>query len=569
MKRVTLTGFAAVAALALVLVSASAAGIAGPITLGGTVTVSSLNTTPGSVTGAPTNDTSGASDTDPGMKVAGAIKKFHGKPVSVPTPEGQAVTGSTAFGFDAISHADQRLADNGNQFSVEPPDQGLCVGGGYVLEGVNIAFRVFSTAGVPLTGTVSYNQFFTNDHAINRNVAPVGARGWFLSDPKCYYDPDTNRFFMTILGINPDGFHAAQFIAVTKTGDPTGAWYKYSFDTTDDGSNDTPNNPGCAAVGCFGDQPLIGADKYGFYITTNEFGTGFNGAQVYAMSKTALESGTPGALVHIVTNGLAEGPAYTIQPATSPDANYDTANGGTEYFLSALDFNGGLDGRIAAWTLTNTSSLDSASPNVQLQSTIIKSESYGQPAPAEQKAGPSHFGGQETLNSNDDRMNQVVFAGGLVWGAVNTVVQTADGSTRTGIAWFAVDAHAKSQGALDAHVKQQGYVSVNGNNVLFPAIGVTSAGKAVMAFTLAGHDYYPSAAWLNLTGGDGAIHVSGVGAGPEDGFSGAGGGTARWGDYGAAVPGPNGSIWMASEFITPRPRTVNANWGTYITSVTP
>ncbi len=582
MRKVSLTALGAVIALALLLVSASAAGIGGGITSGGSVSIGSLNTTPGTTSGAPGNDTPGTSDSDPGMKVGGAIKKFHGKPVGTPAPAGQSVAGSTAFGFDALSHADQRNADNGNQFSIEPPDQALCVGNGYVLEGVNLAFRVYTQAGAAVTNPVSYNQFFTNDHAINRNVAPIGMRGWFLSDPKCYYDPDTNRFFMTILGINPDGFHSAQFIAVTQTGDPSGTWLKYSFDTTDDGTNGTPNNPGCAVAGCFGDQPLLGADKYGIYITTNEFPNagGFNGTQIYAMSKTGLENGTPGPLVHIVTHGLQEGPAYSVQPSTSPDANYDTANGGTEYFLSALDFNGTLDGRIAAWTLTNTSSLNTASPNVRLQDAIMKSESYGQPAPAAQKPGPTPLGTSlgeplEQINSNDDRMNQVVYAGGLVWGAVNTIVTTADGSTRTGIAWFAANVNAKTNGNLDAHIKSQGYVSVNGNNVLYPAIGVTAAGKAVMAFSLVGPNYFPSAAWLNLTGGDGQIHVSGAGAAPEDGFSGypefssPTPGVARWGDYGAAVPGPNGSIWMASEYIPNTPRTVNANWGTFVTSVTP
>ena len=37
-----------------------------------------------------------------------------------------------------------------------------------------------------------------------------------------------------------------------------------------------------------GDQPLIGADRNGFFITTNEFsieGPEFNGAQIYAFDK--------------------------------------------------------------------------------------------------------------------------------------------------------------------------------------------------------------------------------------------------------------------------------------------
>ena len=49
--------------------------------------------------------------------------------------------------FDGINHRDQRFANNGNQFSVEPPDQALCVGGGYVLEAVNDVLRVYTPTG--------------------------------------------------------------------------------------------------------------------------------------------------------------------------------------------------------------------------------------------------------------------------------------------------------------------------------------------------------------------------------------------------------------------------------------
>ena len=49
--------------------------------------------------------------------------------------------------FDGLNHRDQRLANGGNQFSLEPPDQGLCVGNGFVMETVNDVIRVFDTAG--------------------------------------------------------------------------------------------------------------------------------------------------------------------------------------------------------------------------------------------------------------------------------------------------------------------------------------------------------------------------------------------------------------------------------------
>jgi len=129
-------------------------------------------------------------------------------------------------------------------------------------------------------------------------------------------------------------------------------------------------------------------------------------------------------------------------------------------------------------------------------------------------------------------------------------------------------------------VARQGYVSVNQNNAIYPSIGVNDFGQAAMTFTLVGPDFFPSAAYVRIgAGGAGDVHVSGAGRDPEDGFSGyrafGGGGTARWGDYSAAVAAADGSIWMAAENIplacpsAPQSgcRTTFANWGTFITHV--
>ena len=347
-----------------------------------------------------------------------------------------------------------------------------------------------------------------------------------------------------------------------------------------------PNNPECP---CLGDQPLIGADRYGFYVTTNEFslfGSAFNGAQIYALDKKGLESGTfTMQAFHGAPIALAEGPAYSLQPATSPTAwDWSGANRGTAYFLSALDFNGTTDNRIAEWRLTNTSSLASRHPKVVLQSpTIIGTQVYGQPPAIDQKAGPTPLADylaaltgkqvpENQLESNDDRMNQVVLQGGHLFGAVNTIVK-GDGPKRTGIAWFAVNAGR-------ARLLNQGYVSVKGQSVFFPSIAIGPSGRGVMTFSLAGPDYYPSSAYvrMSLFGTSGPVQVMGAGAAPADGFTGyaayGGSGVERWGDYSAAVPDyRTGDIWVAAEDI---PGTFGwgfpdgnylANWGTTIAKV--
>jgi hypothetical protein len=58
----------------------------------------------------------------------------------------------------------------------------------------------------------------------------------------------------------------------------------------------------------------------------------------------------------------------------------------------------------------------------------------------------------------------------------------------------------------------------------------------------------------------------------DDGFTGYGafgGRVGRWGDYTAAVADADGSVWMAAEYIPNLPRTVLANWGTFVGRIVP
>jgi len=127
--------------------------------------------------------------------------------VSIPTPRGQAVVGPDPgfSGFRGLTHVDQRFAGTGvytnTQFSLEPPDEGLCVGNGFVVEAVNNALAVYGTSGTRLSGPTALNQFF---RLAPEFVRPNGPFGAFLSDPKCYFDADTRRWFVTELEIDID-----------------------------------------------------------------------------------------------------------------------------------------------------------------------------------------------------------------------------------------------------------------------------------------------------------------------------------------------------------------------------
>src|SRR5215813_1776282 len=515
-----------------------------------------------------------------------------------PSPAGTPVVSSAgaATGFNGLSHADQRNAGTGiyanTQFSLEPPDQGLCVGKGFVVEPINLALAVFSRNGKALTGTTALNQFYKRSPAIDRTT---GVTGDFLSDPKCYYDPIGQRFIQTVLEVDaPGNFDGAApfnrthvLIAVSQTSDPTGTWNLYSFDTSNDGLNGTPAHTGCP---CLPDQPLLGANRDGVFIDTNEFQDNpsffFNGGQIYALGRASLESGAGSVgFVHLnvgtVPTGDANLPFWgSVQPSTSINPG-----GGTELLMTGgpediFQNNAPLDNRIAVWSLTGTGSLDRSKPRLTLRHKVLTSETYGLPinTGATQKPGPTPLRDSlgdvdplATINANDSRMNQVVDVGGVLYGGVNTTVTSATGPSRVGIAYFVVGAIG-TRGALVARILNQGYVAVDGENVLFPSIAVSRSGVGAMCFTLSGPDFFPSAAYVRFAFGRtaGPIRISGPGTAPEDGFTAyqafGGNGVARWGDYSAAVFA-QGAVWMGNEFIPDTPRTVNANWGTFITQL--
>lgn len=520
-------------------------------------------------------------------QITGSISPARVSSAHVPTPNGSAfatTAGDIFSGFNAISHRDQRLANNGNQFSLEPPDQGLAVGAGFVVEAVNDAMRVFSSAGAPLTGTVALSSFLGLPPAIDRSKSPV-VFGPEPTDPKVYYDAPTQRFFLTTLVLGRDSGTGALtppmkvYIAVSQTPDPTGNWTILNLDVTNDGG-------AFAACPCFGDQPLIGADANGFYISTNAFGLAtfsFSGANIYAFSKTALETASAGSVTGVRFSNLTEAGmpfAFSIQPATVPPGGSFATK--TEYFVSALDFNNTVDNRLVVWALTGTNTLNSATPNLSLVNAVVDTQSYGAPPQAQQKPGYFPLGmslndHEELVSSNDDRMNQVVLADGKLWTALNTSAKTPNGPVRTAAAWFILSP-SLSGGAVSASVVNQGYIAIddpNQQSVLYPSVGVNSQGKGVVAFSVVGLNFFPSAGYAPIdVNGTGAIRISGAGALPDDGFSGypqfgRSNRVGRWGDYSAAFSDENGTIWMGNEYIPNALRTVNANWGTFIGSYTP
>jgi hypothetical protein len=554
------------------------------------------------------NDSDGPDGSGPGISVNRAIAKGPGDGMRHEGSRKAEAHPELILSLDGINHFQQRfVAAGGNQFSLEPPDQGLCVGNGFVLETVNDTLRIFDTAGSPVTAPTALNSFYGYAPAIDRTKSPLQF-GPSITDPSCLYDHETRRWFHVVLTLDR-AIPTSQALngnnhldlAVSATADPTGSWNVYSLPVQDDGTQGTPDHH-CvqgshgAHGPCLGDYPHIGADANGIYLTTNEFNLaapGFHGAQIYAFSKRQLAAGAP--FVNVVQFDTADPslgvqldgtPGFTVWPATSSGnhsqdgEDNEDGHGGTEYFLSseAIFQATGVDSRLRLWTVSNTRSIDDE-PELNISTRVVNTIPYAVPGRSNQKAGDYPQGQcladssiqvsatlfgcwrllvgaggpfpnpEKLVDSNDSRMQQVVLADGKLWAALDTgLVIDGDTAPRAGIAYFVIDPHS-------GKVQQQGYAGISGNNLTYPAIAATEDGRGVMAFTVLGNDHYPSAGYagVDARNGLGDIHIAAEGAGPDDGFTGynpvaANGTRPRWGDYGAAVADGD-NIWIASEYV--------------------
>ena len=499
--------------------------------------------------------------------------------ITVSTPQSRPTISATGIiGFNGLTHLDQRNANSGNQYSVEPPNPSIAVSNGFILEGVNNAVQVYTTSGMPLLGTVvSTNQLFGLPAAIDRTT---GVSGVFPTDMRVFYDQGINRWFILqraqccdSAGNNVN--HSEIYIAVSASADPTGTYNNYVIDTTD------PLRTGCS-LGCVADYPQIGADQYGFYISSDEYPIGADGdpsqypigATILAISKAQLAAGTPSPAAYQFVLPTSSGFEFAIAPAvTPPGGSYSIGLGGVEFFVSSIATGANA---LSVWAMVNTSSLDTLSPKPLLTRIVVPTQAYSPPPYASQKPGPLPYGQTQIpgflapLDSSDSRMLSLVAAAGRLFVTFDTAVTDEKGRFLAGVAYFVLSPTLR--GTLTATVLSQGNLSAsNGNHLLKPAFGVNPKGNGAIGFTLVGPDYFPSAAFVPINGltVGATIQVAAFGALPEDGFTGYQTGVARWGDYATAVAASDGSIWIVSEYIPNLPRSQYANWGTYVMQYTP
>lgn len=169
--------------------------------------------------------------------------------------------------FEGLSNADN-LAVFG--FRVAPPDPVGDVGPNHYVEMINLVFAVYDKQGNRLTGPTSVGALWEG-FAVDDCTDPSG-------DAIVIYDQLEDRWLLTQFTTRGPIFYNC--VAISQTGDPTGAYYRYAFTSGE----------------FFPDYPKYGVWTNSYLLTSRDFGpTVEYGISVYALEKNKMLAGNPNA----------------------------------------------------------------------------------------------------------------------------------------------------------------------------------------------------------------------------------------------------------------------------------
>ncbi len=429
----------------------------------------------------------------------------------------------------------------GSTTTGDPPDTNGAVGPNHYVQAVNGGYIVFNKSGTQLQAPRFINNLWSGYTGTN---AGNGCAANNDGDPIVMYDQLADRWFITQFSLPNTTVNAGpsfQCVAVSKTGDPTGAYWLYDFQYA-------------AAVNDYG-KFAVWPDAY--YATFNNFATAkYIAAEMCAYDRTSMLAGLT-ATQQCFTNANDFG----ILP-TSLEGTVRPPSGRTQFLVSVWD-----TGHLAFyqfhvdWATTANTTLTGPTLLTIPGFTYLCGGTGGtcvaQPSPGNQldtlgdrpmwRATYRNFGTLESVTLN------------------HSVVA----NSTSGVRWYEI----RSPGATTPTVFQSGTYAVNdGNYRWMGSIAQDQAQDMALGFSVSGGSHIPSIAWTGRLGTDATGSMTQTestvhsGAGVESGTFSSGAAATRWGDYSNMTVDPSDdcTFWYTTEDY---PANGIFNWDTRIAAV--
>ena len=435
-----------------------------------------------------------------------------------------------------------------NVNNVIPPDPQGAVGPDHYVQWVNLSFAVYTKTGVKVypsgSGYAAGNTLWQGFGGACETAND--------GDPITLYDRQAGRWLMAQFALPnyPSGPYY-ECIAVSQTGDPTGSWYRYVWQS--------PSNK-------VNDYPKFGVWPDGYYMSINQFAGSsltWAGAGVVAFERDKMVAGLAAQAVYF--DLFALDPNFGGMLPSDLDGAKPPTPGSPNYFVEAdHGFTSNPDDLLqifkfhADWS--NTSSSTFTGP------VVIDLTSLGYPFDSNMCGGSVNCipqkGTAQKLDAISDRlMYRLAYRNfGDHESLVLNHTVDADGTDHAGIRWYEL-----RNLSTTPTVFQAGTYAPDADHRWMGSIAMDAGGNIALGFSVSSSATYPSIRYVGRLVGDplGTLPQTEVtlmaGSGSQTHAA------ARWGDYSmmAIDPADDCTFWYTQEYFK---TTSSSSWWTRIGS---
>ncbi len=440
----------------------------------------------------------------------------------------------------------------GNIYGYVPPDTEGDVGPNNYMQWVNVSMAIWDKSGNLLWGPVDGNTIW------NGFGGPADSCN--DGDPIVLYDRLADRWIVSQFALCANNGNGPfyQYIAVSQTGDPTGAWYRYAYEV---------------GTTAFGDYPKFGVWPDGYYMTVNQFSNTWEGVGVYVFDRAAMLAGNPNAAMQYINLGAVDLNHASLLPAEFEGSNPPPPNE-PEYFLEIGDAGSPTDpdfkqntptpGTLNLWAMH----VDWNNPANTIFGVNDEPSQAIDVAPFLYMCGGnagaciSQPGTTAKLDTLGDRLMyrlQYRNMGGFQSLVVNHTVDV-DGTNHAGVRWY--ELHNNS-GTWSLY--QQGSYAPDGDSRWMGSAAMDHEGDLAIGYSVSSTTTYPSIRYAGRLAGDPLNELT---QGEATLIAGTGSQTVkydRWGDYStlSVDPSDDCTFWYTQEYY---PTTTQVGWHTRIGS---
>ncbi len=403
--------------------------------------------------------------------------------------------------------------------NVEPSDNTLAVGPNHVMQmtnnGTSTYIRIWNKSGSVLV-----------NNKLVKSITNINDYG----DCNVLYDEGADRFLFVVLY---SGSGKKLVVCVSKTADPTGAYYVYSFDT--------PNG--------FPDYPKIGVWGNSYFITTNS-----SSPTIFALNRAAMLAGNSLGTVQMFKLsslpkiGFQSAAPVTQTGATAPPANSpalvmrvaDSAWGSSvgsdhlEIFQLLIDWSNASNSTITGPVKLKTIAYNSSISTIPQKGSSTKLDALGNILM--DKVQYRNLGNHESI--------------------VCSHVCNA-GNKTGGVRWYEL----RKKGTGVWKIYQQGTYAQGADNRFMSSITINGNGAIALGYNISSAAVYPGIRITGRNDGDALNNMTVPETIVQNGSH--ANGSNRYGDYNGMVTDPtDGSFWFTGNY------NPTSNWATSVVHFT-